>query len=246
MGVSDEEKVEADDDDDEDDDDDADLLQESSPPRPRPKETPKVSPPVTSPIPLSTETPKKRRRMGGISSVFSKKSTNIREIDLNQLVKPDAVAPEFSMLLAKILTYGAPGRFPIISSYPGGMPMESFDLEKAKDMIMKAREDAALTDEMAAETFASVVNCVIIDIIDLASSSLGVKEKKDKVTVDAFETESDRDYQSFASGASFVPLIIVLLLASTTHMVSALAIRGSDSSDWHILTVLILPFFFIG
>ena len=45
-----------------------------------------------------------------------------------------------------------------------------------------------------------------------------------KVTVDAFETESERDYQSFASGASFVPLVIVLLLASTTHMVSELTI----------------------
>ena len=67
-----------------------------------------------------------------------------------------------------------------------------------------------------------------------------------KVTIDAFESESDRDYQSFASGASFVPLIIVLLLAGTTHMVSELTIRGSDSSDWYILTVLTLPFFFIG
>ena len=67
-----------------------------------------------------------------------------------------------------------------------------------------------------------------------------------KVTIDAFESDSDRDYQSFASGASFVPLIIVLLLAGTTHMVSELTIRGSDSSDWYILTVLTLPFFFIG
>ena len=45
-----------------------------------------------------------------------------------------------------------------------------------------------------------------------------------KVTVDAFETESERDYQSFASGASFVPLVIILLLAGTTHMVSKLII----------------------
>lgn len=41
-----------------------------------------------------------------------------------------------------------------------------------------------------------------------------------KVTVDDSTSSSERDYQSFAAGASFVPLIVVLVVAATTHMVS--------------------------
>ena len=40
-----------------------------------------------------------------------------------------------------------------------------------------------------------------------------------KVTVDDFESGNEREYQSFAAGASFVPLIVVLVIAATTHMV---------------------------
>ncbi|KAL7466078.1 hypothetical protein ACHAXS_006376 [Conticribra weissflogii] len=40
-----------------------------------------------------------------------------------------------------------------------------------------------------------------------------------KVQVDEVTSESDRAYQSFNAGASFVPLIFVLVLASTTQMV---------------------------
>jgi hypothetical protein len=46
-----------------------------------------------------------------------------------------------------------------------------------------------------------------------------------KVTVDDFSSENSRDYQSFAAGASFVPLILVLVIAGTTHMVSLLLVR---------------------
>lgn len=41
-----------------------------------------------------------------------------------------------------------------------------------------------------------------------------------KVTVDGSSSENSRVYQSFAAGASFVPLIIVLFIAATTHMAS--------------------------
>ena len=41
-----------------------------------------------------------------------------------------------------------------------------------------------------------------------------------KVTVDDVDAENVREYQSFSAGSSFVPLILVLLFASTTQMVS--------------------------
>ncbi len=137
--------------------------------------------------PKAVEAPKKRRK--GLSAVFSKKGNN-RETDLNNLIVPGAAAPEFSTVLAKLLSYGAPGRFPTINALPGGMPLDNFDLEEAKKMLIESRTSTSLTDEVSAEAFACVVNCMIIDIIDLASSSLG-EEKKNKVTVDALNVVMD-------------------------------------------------------
>ena len=71
------------------------------------------------------------------------------------------------------------------------MPMEKFDLDTAKSLIVQSREDAGLTDEQSAEVFASVVNCMVIDIVDLASSTLKGKEKNDKVAVDAINVVMD-------------------------------------------------------
>lgn len=40
-----------------------------------------------------------------------------------------------------------------------------------------------------------------------------------KVSIDGNSSENSRDYQSFAAGASFAPLIVVLVIAASTHMV---------------------------
>lgn len=172
--------------------------------------TPQESKPVETTAPIS-EAPKKRKRMG-LSSVFSKKNQNNRETDLNQLVSSGSTAPEFAALLAKILTFGAPGRFPDVVKLPGGMPMDKFDQDEAKSMLEKSRGDAGLTDEVSAEMFASVVNCMIIDIIDLASSSLGVKEDKNKVIVDAlnvvmeFMDHAAGLFDAVADGVAITPV----------------------------------------
>ena len=47
----------------------------------------------------------------------------------------------------------------------------------------------------------------------------GTHKVQVKITLDAETNENERDYQSFAAGASFVPLIIVILFAATTKMV---------------------------
>jgi hypothetical protein len=137
-----------------------------------------------SPTPI--ELPKKKRK--GFS-VFSKK--NARESDLAVLVAPDAVNTEFSSLLAKLLTFGAPGRFPAVVQLPGGMPMDTFDLEKAKELLSESRSRSEMSDEEAAEAFACVVNCMIIDIIDLASSSLSIKDKKNTDIISALNIVMD-------------------------------------------------------
>lgn len=71
------------------------------------------------------------------------------------------------------------------------MPFDKFDLEEAKSLLFSSRKDAELTDEESAEIFASVVNCMIIDIVDLASVALKAKDKDEKVAVDAINVVMD-------------------------------------------------------
>jgi len=160
-----------------------------------------------APKPAPVEPQKKKRR--GIKSVFMKKK-NDRETDIAVLVSPDAKAPEFATTLAKILTFGAPGRFPEVVELPGEMPLEEFDLEKASDILVAAQESAGITREESAEIFANVVNCMLIDIVDLASTSL--KEKDDKITADAvgivvdFMDLAASLYSSIADGVVITPV----------------------------------------
>ena len=71
------------------------------------------------------------------------------------------------------------------------MPLDSFELDSAKEMLTGVRTDEDLSDEQSAEIFANVVNCMIIDIVDLASSTLKGKKKDEKVTVDAINVVMD-------------------------------------------------------
>lgn len=163
-----------------------------------------VNPPET--IELSTPKPKKRR---GLKSVFGKKK-NGREVDIASLVAPSAKASEFSKILAKVLTFGAPGRFPEVTKLPGDMPMETFDIEKATNVLKEAQDSTGITKEESAEIFANVVNCMLIDIVDLASTSL--KEEDQKVTTDAisivitFMDLAAQLYTSIADGIDIVPV----------------------------------------
>merc|ERR1712194_503137 len=65
--------------------------------------------------------PKKKKKRG----FFGKKKNN-RETDISALVSAGAKAPAFAMVLSKILTFGAPGRFLEILALPGDMPIQEF------------------------------------------------------------------------------------------------------------------------
>jgi hypothetical protein len=151
--------------------------------------------------------PKKKKL--GLKGVFGKKK-NDRETDIMVLVGSDAQAPELAAMLAKLLTFGAPGRFPAVVSLPGGMPMHEFDLEAAKTKLTEAVAEAGITLEESAEVFANVVNCMLIDIVDLASTSL--KEKDDKALVNAinivvdFMNHAASLYDSVAGGVTIKPV----------------------------------------
>ena len=88
--------------------------------------------------------------------------------------------------------------------------MEEFDQERACAMLTEAQEAADLSKEEAAEVFANVVNCMLIDIVDLASSSL--KEKDGKMTVDAigivvdFMMHASSLYNAIAEGVVITPV----------------------------------------
>jgi len=145
---------------------------------------------ASSPSPPSPQIPPPaapKRRFGGIKSVFSKKPG--RESDINKLIDAEGKAPDFCSVVAKSLTYGAPGRFPHLESLPAASSLTEFDLETAQGLLKEEADKAGLSDQDACEEFAKVVNCMIIDIIDLASSTL--KEKEDKSTVDAMNIVMD-------------------------------------------------------
>lgn len=157
--------------------------------------------------------PKKKRL--GLKSVFGKKSKNNRETDLSVLVTSGAPASEFTTTLAKMLTHGAPGRFPAVEALPGtdATPLDDdgkFQLEAAKEALTEAQQKAGLTLEESAEIFANVVNCMLIDIVDLASTSL--KEKDNKMTVNAinivvdFMNHAASLYSSIAGGVVIQPV----------------------------------------
>jgi hypothetical protein len=119
--------------------------------------------------------------------VFSKKPG--RESDINKLIGAEGKAPEFSSVVAKSLTFGAPGRFPHLESLPAASSLAEFDLETARGLLREEADKAGLSDQDACEEFAKVVNCMIIDIIDLASATL--KEKDDKPTIAAMNIVMD-------------------------------------------------------
>ena len=135
--------------------------------------------------PTPAEEPKKRR-MG--LKMFSKKSANTRETNLDKLIGQAGSAPELATTIAKVFTYGAPGRFPKVESLPGGLPMASYDADAAKTLLLSAKEAASYSAEEYVELFASVMNCMLIDIVDLASSSL---KENDKITFEAINVVVD-------------------------------------------------------
>jgi hypothetical protein len=174
--------------------------------------------------------PKKKRKMG-LKSVFSKKSKDGRETDLAVLVAPGAKSPDFTKTLAKILTFGAPGRFPAVVAM-GDMPMQEFSLEVARQALIDSQAAEGLTLEESAEIFANVVNCMLIDIVDLASTSL--KEKDEKLTVDAikivvdFMNHAASLYDAIADGVSIVPVTYNgdLSKSNLEQMYGAYAVSG--------------------
>ena len=180
--------------------------------------------PVTQ---VAQSTPKKKKSRG-----FFGRKKNSRETDINVLVGAGAPAPEFAKLLAKILVFGAPGRFPDVIGLPGDMPMEEFDTDAACEMLSEAQASAGLSKEDAAEVFANVVNCMLIDIVDLASASLG--EKNNKVTVDAigivvdFMNHAASLYTAIAEGVLITPVTYGGSLAKSKleQMYGAYAVSG--------------------
>jgi hypothetical protein len=143
--------------------------------------------PVQSPPPP----PPPKKKGLGLRNVFKKKSE--RETDLQALVGPNAEAPEFATTLAKILSLGAPGRFPRVAALSGGSPAllgnPTLTLDEMARILVEAQTESGLSREQALELLANVVNCMLIEMVDLASSSL--KENDDQITIDAMNIVVD-------------------------------------------------------
>jgi hypothetical protein len=170
--------------------------------------TPPVVPMQAPPPPP----PPPKKKGLGLKNVFKKKSE--RETDLQALVGPNAEAPEFATTLAKLLSLGAPGRFPRVAALPGGSPAllgnPTMTLDDTARVLVEATAESGQSREQALELLANVVNCMLIEMVDLASSSL--KENDDQITIDAmnivvdFMNHAALLYDAIADGVLIKPV----------------------------------------
>lgn len=60
----------------------------------------------------------------------------------------------------------------------------------------------------------------------MTAPSTGTYTVEVKLTIDGVgSSPGDRTYKSFAGGASFIPLIVIIFLAATTRMVSVIVVN---------------------
>ena len=142
----------------------------------------------SSPLPPSHD--KKKGRGGTIASLFKKNASNKRPATLSKLYS-SAPHKAFAETLSQILTLGAPGRFPDIKQpQPADAPLQTH-----KDNLNTKLRDIPI--DQAADVFANVVNCMLIHIVDLASSTVintkkeKAKHKNDKIVVDGVSVVLD-------------------------------------------------------
>lgn len=162
------------------------------------------SPPLSSPPPAPS-----KKKKSKLSSMFAKPKKNAREVDLQCLIQPSAMGHKFALLLSQYLTYGAPQRFPEIEATPD-FPFP-FDVDKAREVLIEKRNEGGLTSALAAESFANVVNCMIISLVDAASSTLPMNEPKQtakalNVVLDFMEHAGSL-YEAVAEGIEISPVI---------------------------------------
>lgn len=119
-------------------------------------------------------TPKQKKKRGGIASIFTKSKSN-RPSSLEKLLASDAPERQFIGKLSQILACGAPGSFPDIVSTMSNNQTECIQI------LIEEKKNSGLSAEQTAESFANVVNCMLIPIIDLASDNL--KKEEDEVII---------------------------------------------------------------
>lgn len=82
--------------------------------------------------------------------------------------------------------------------------------------------DTVVTDLVESRALPQLLNCGTATVTSSGTHTIGVNVK-----VDETEISYDKDYQSFKAGTSFIPLVVVLVLAATTQMVSLVHFTAS-------------------
>jgi hypothetical protein len=137
----------------------------------------------------SATTPHEHHKKAGVTKKKSK-----REKDLRVLVGPDAEATEFATTLAKVLSLGAPGRFPRVVALPGGSSAllssnPTLTLDEMTRVLVETQTESGLSRKQAAEALANVVHCMLVEMVDLAAMNL--EENDNQITIDAMDCVVD-------------------------------------------------------
>jgi len=152
-----------------------------------------TAPTYQPPTPLAAPPAPKSK----LKKMFSRSTKPTRPTNLDAVLKESG----FARQLATQLTFGARGRFPSLETTTTPSPLSE---------LTSLRDAAGLTDVLAAETFAGVVNCMLIELIDLASSTLLEEEA---ITVKAldivleFTEHAGELYEAVAGGVVIEPVV---------------------------------------
>ena len=147
------------------------------------------------PVPADILTPAPPKKSSPLASIFrSKPKVSSRSTDITITFAGDFA--NFTKTLAGALSHGAEGRFESIElSLAGTVFLPStFNLTTVSSDLLTLKETFNMSGSQAAESFANVVNPMLVTIVDLASSSLG--ESDTSLAISALEVVLE--FMSFA------------------------------------------------
>ncbi|GMH49298.1 hypothetical protein TrRE_jg3644 [Triparma retinervis] len=170
------------------------------------------SPPPST---LAEVIPSEPDKKSFISIRSRSKKSSTRETSITALIgspnTPKTPREDFSGALTSYLTFGAPGRFKDLEASLGTPSSSSFDFPSARSSLIALKASAGMSDPASAEAFASVVNCMIITIVDLAATTLKGKDpsmvvKGCEVVLD-FMDHAGKLYEAVAGEAVIEPVV---------------------------------------
>jgi hypothetical protein len=160
----------------------------------------------------TVSTSKEEKKAGLLGRMF-RKSGEGRPTDLSSVLLTEGEPEERQLFKAAVaralLSYVPPDLNPELRSELGG----NISIEDAKELLLRAKLAAELDAQSAAESFADVANCVIVALIDRATTVTGKGQDAEDERVVALDVVVSTMnlmgelFECIASGAQIEPIV---------------------------------------